>query len=100
MGKEGDWRGLRHAGERGGRREQGGEVAAMDKNCREQDGDAANGEMIWSTAKEKEKERVRATCNVDTIAAMAVAAMEGRRKRRHCQSSTWSEEDDKEEEGE
>jgi hypothetical protein len=38
----------------GSRKRRGGEVAAMDTNCREQDGDAANGEMIRSTAKEKE----------------------------------------------
>ena len=58
----------------------------MDVNRRGRDGDAANGEMIQLTAKEKEKEWVRATRDVDTIAAMAVAATEGKRKRRHCQS--------------
>jgi hypothetical protein len=34
--------------------------------------------------KEKEKEWARATRVVDTVTAMAVAATEGRRKRRHC----------------
>ncbi len=89
MGKEGDRLGKRHAGEQGGRREQeeeggkGGEAAAVDANRRGQDGDAANGEMIQSIVKEKEKKWARATRVVDTIMAMAVAATEGRRKRRH-----------------
>ena len=68
----------------------------MDVNCWGQDGDAANGEKIWSTV--KETERARATHDVDTLAAMAVAATEGRRKRRHHQSSSSSEEDEEEDE--
>jgi hypothetical protein len=35
---------------------------------------------------EKEKEWERATRDVGTVAAVAVAATEGRTKRRHCQS--------------
>ena len=55
---EGDRQGRRHAGEQGGRRERAGqggegEVAAVDANRQGQDGDAANGEKIWTTAKEK-----------------------------------------------
>ncbi len=69
----------------------GGKVAAVDANCRGRDGDDANGEKIRSTA--KETERSRATHDVDTLAAMAVAATEGRRKRRHRRSSSSSEED-------
>jgi hypothetical protein len=50
--------GTRHAGEQGGRRERAGqggegEAAAVDANRQGQDGDAANGEKIWTTAKEK-----------------------------------------------
>ena len=45
----------------------------MDANRQGQDGNAANGEMIRKTAKEKEKEKER---------AMHDAATEGRRKRR------------------
>ena len=65
----------------------------MDTNSQGQDGNAANGEMIWKTVKEKEKEKER---------AMHDAATEGRRKRRksrHCQSLSSSEEDDEEEAG-
>ena len=56
---EGDPQGRRHAGEQGGRREragQGGEgeaAAVVDANHQGQDGDAANGEKIWTTAKDK-----------------------------------------------
>ena len=69
--------------EEGGRnrKRRGGESAAMDANCQGWDGDAAYREKIWSTA--IETERARATHDVDTLAAMAVAATEGRRKRRH-----------------
>jgi hypothetical protein len=38
----------------------------VDANCRGQDGDAANGEKIQSTA--KETERARAMQDVDTLA--------------------------------
>ena len=103
MEKEGDRQGRRHAGEQGRRREQeeeGGEAAAVDANRRGWDSDAANGEMIQLTAKEKEKERVRATRDFDTVAEMAVAVTKGRRKRRHRQSSSSSEEEDDKEEGE
>ena len=56
---EGDPQGRRHAGEQGVRREragQGGEgeaAAVVDANHQGQDGDAANGEKIWTTAKDK-----------------------------------------------
>ena len=76
----------------GSRTRRGGEAAAVDANCRGRDDDAANGEKIRSTA--KETERARATHDVDTLAAMAVAATEGRRKRRHHRSSSSSEEDE------
>ncbi len=79
----------------GSRTTRGGEAAAVDANCRGRDGDIANGEKIRSTA--KETERARATHDVDTLAAMAVAATEGRRKRRHRRSSSSSEEDKEEE---
>jgi hypothetical protein len=62
-------------------------VAAVDAICWGQDGDTANGEKILMTATAKEKEWV--THDVDTAAAMGVAAIEGRRKRRkrrHCRS--------------
>ena len=62
------------------------------------DANATKGERIWSTA--KEEERVRATHDVDTNAAMVVTATEGKRKRRYCQLSSSSEEENKEEEGE
>ena len=39
----------------GSRKRRGGEAAAVDANRWGRDGDAANGEMIWSNAKEKEK---------------------------------------------
>jgi hypothetical protein len=52
--------------------------------------------MIRSTAKGKERERARVTRNVDTVRAMAAAAMEGRRKRRHRRLSSSSEEDKEE----
>jgi len=48
-------------------------VAAVDANRRGQDGYTANEEKIQTTVKEKEKEWVRVTHNVDTVAAMAVA---------------------------
>jgi len=56
---EGDRQGQRHAGEQGGRQEragQGGEgevAAVVDANHQGQDDDAANGEKIWTTAKDK-----------------------------------------------
>ena len=34
-----------------------GEAAAVDANCQGQDGNAANEEKIWTTAKKKEKEK-------------------------------------------
>ena len=74
----------------------------MDANRRGQDG-RANWEKIRTTATVKEKEKERATHEVDTVAAMVVAAMEGRRKsrrRRHRRSLSSSEEDEEEEEGE
>ena len=97
---EGDRRGRRHAGEQGGRRERAGqggegEAAAVDANRQGQDGDAANGEMIRKTAKEKEKEKEKERATHD-------AATEGRRKRRksrHRRSLSSSEEDDEEEAG-
>ncbi len=78
-----------------------GEAAAVDANHQGRDGDATNWEMIRSsTAKEKEKEWVRVTSDVDTVLAMAVAATEGRRKRGHRRASSSSLEDNEEEEGE
>ena len=79
----------------GSRTRRGGEAAAMDANCRGRDGDAASGEKIRSTT--KEEEWARTMHDVDTLAAMAVAATEGRRKRRHRRSSSSSEEDKEEE---
>ncbi len=64
--------------------------------CRGRDSNDTNKEMIRSTAKGKERERARVTRNVDTVRAMAAAAMEGRRKRRHCRLSSSSEEDKEE----
>jgi hypothetical protein len=64
----------------GSRKRGGGEVAAVDANRWGRDGDAANCEMIRLPAKEKEKERARASRDVDTVAAMAVAATEGRKE--------------------
>jgi hypothetical protein len=71
----------------------GGEAAAMIANHQGHDSNATIGEKVRTTvtAKEKEEEQLRATHDIDTI-------VEGRRKRRHCQSSTLLEEDDKEEE--
>ncbi len=69
----------------GSRTRRGGGAAAVDANRRGRDGDATNGEKIQSTA--KEMERARATHDVDTLVAMAVAATEGRMKRRHCRLS-------------
>jgi hypothetical protein len=100
LGKEGDWQGRRHAGERGGRREQekegGGKKQPWTQIVRGGTGDATKGEKIWLTA--KEEERVRATHGVDTNAAMVAAVTEGRRKRRHCLLSSSSEEEKNEEE--
>ena len=56
-------------------------------------------EAVQLTVKEKEKEWVRVTRNVNTVVAMAVAAMESRRKRRHRRSSSSLSEDNEEEEG-
>ena len=102
MGKEGDWQGRRHAGEQGGRLEQdkegGGKQQPWMQILRGGTGDATKGEKIWSTA--KEEEQARATHDVDTNAAMVVAATEGRRKRRHCRLLSSSEEENEEEEGE
>ena len=72
----------------------------MDGNCQGQDGnaDAANGEKIHTTAKEKEEEKEK-----EKERAMHDAASEGMRKRRkirHHRSLSSSEEDDEEEEGE
>jgi hypothetical protein len=53
----------------------------MDANRRGQDG-SANGEKIRTTATAKDKEKERATHDVDTVAEMVVAATEGRRKRK------------------
>ena len=104
MGKEGDWQGPRHAGEQGGRREHDKEGGRKQQPWTQivrggtGDANATKGERIWSTA--KEEERVRATHDVDTNAAMVVTATEGKRKRRYCQLSSSSEEENKEEEGE
>ncbi len=43
------------------------EAAAVDANRQGQDGNAANGEMIRKTAKEKEKEKKRATHDAATV---------------------------------
>ena len=80
----------------GSRTRSGGEAAAVNANLRERDGNATNGENLWSTA--KEKERARVTHNIDTTAVMAVAATEGRRKMRHGRSPSPSEEDEEEDE--
>jgi len=61
--------------EGGGRRERAGrggegKAAAVDANRQGQDGNAANGEKIRTTAKENEKEKERATHDVDTVAVM------------------------------
>ena len=102
MGKEGDRQEQRHAGERGGWREQdkegGGKQQPWTRIVRGGTGDATKGEKIWSTA--KEEERARATHGVDTNAPTLVAATEGRRKRRHCRLLSSSEEENEEEEGE
>ena len=64
--------------------------------CRGRDSNTTNGEMIRSTAKGKERERARVTRDIDTVRVMVVAAMEGRRKRRHCHLLSSSEEDKEE----